>query len=94
MWWYGEILPGVDPKTAELVNPGFVWKDSEHVWYQRTVIAGADAKTFDILIKRSIGMQCEPIGRQLPWMASISIRFELLVMTVRMPLIETALARR
>lgn len=46
VWWYGEPLPGVDPKTIELVNPGFVWKDANNVWYQREKISGADAKTF------------------------------------------------
>ena len=46
VWWYGEPLPGVDPKTVELVNAGFVWKDAKSVWYQRTEIPGADAKTF------------------------------------------------
>jgi serine/threonine protein kinase len=46
VWWYGEPLPGVDPKTVELVNPGFVWKDAKSVWYQREKISGADAKTF------------------------------------------------
>jgi serine/threonine protein kinase len=46
VWWYGEPRPGVDPKTVELVNPGFVWKDAKSVWYQREKISGADAKTF------------------------------------------------
>jgi serine/threonine protein kinase len=45
-WWYGEPLPGVDPKTVELVNPGFVWKDAKNVWYQREKMSGVDAKTF------------------------------------------------
>lgn len=46
VWWYGEPLPGVDPTTLELVNPGFVWKDAKSVWYQRTELVGADAQTF------------------------------------------------
>jgi serine/threonine protein kinase len=46
VWWYGEPLPEVDPKTVELVNAGFVWKDAKRVWYQRNAISGADAKTF------------------------------------------------
>ena len=46
VWWYGERLPSVDPKTVELVNPGFVWKDAKNVWYQREKISGADPKTF------------------------------------------------
>jgi serine/threonine protein kinase len=46
VWWYGEPLPGIDPKTVELVNAGFVWKDAKSVWYQREKISGADAKTF------------------------------------------------
>jgi serine/threonine protein kinase len=46
VWWYGEPLPDVDPKTVELVNAGFVWKDAKSVWYQRKAISGADAKTF------------------------------------------------
>jgi DKNYY family len=46
VWWYAEPLPEVDPKTVELVNAGFVWKDAKSVWYQRNEISGADAKTF------------------------------------------------
>ncbi|XZE17576.1 protein kinase domain-containing protein [Pirellulaceae bacterium SH449] len=46
VWWYGEPLQGIDPQTVELVNAGFVWKDAKSVWYQRTEIPGADAKTF------------------------------------------------
>ena len=46
VWWYGEPLPGVDPKTVELVNAGFVWKDAKSVWYQRNKIVGADTQTF------------------------------------------------
>ncbi len=46
VWWYGEPLQGVDPKTVELVNPQFVWKDAKSVWYQHTEIVGADAKSF------------------------------------------------
>ena len=46
VWWYGEPLPDIDPKTIELVNPGFVWKDSTSVWYQREKIFGADATSF------------------------------------------------
>ncbi len=46
VWWHGELLQGVDPKTIELVNAGFVWKDAKSVWYQREKISGADAKTF------------------------------------------------
>ncbi|MDX1930041.1 MAG: protein kinase [Pirellulaceae bacterium] len=46
VWWYGEALPGVDPKTVEIVNPGFVWKDAKSVWYQREKMLGVDAKTF------------------------------------------------
>ncbi len=49
VWWYGEPLPGVDPKTVEIVNAGFVWKDAKSVWYQRTKISSADAKTFQHL---------------------------------------------
>jgi serine/threonine protein kinase len=45
-WWYGEPVPGVDPKTVELVNSGFVWKDAKNVWYQKEKISGADARTF------------------------------------------------
>jgi serine/threonine protein kinase len=46
VWWYGEPQPGVDPNSVELVNAGFVWKDAKGVWYQRTEISGADAKSF------------------------------------------------
>lgn len=46
VWWYGVPLRGIDPKTVEVVNPGFVWKDAKNVWYQRSKIAGADVKTF------------------------------------------------
>lgn len=46
VWLSDVLLTGVDPKTVELVNPGFVWKDAKSVWYQREKIAGADAKTF------------------------------------------------
>jgi hypothetical protein len=46
VWWYGQPLQGVDPKTVELVNEGFVWKDASSVWYQTAEISGADAKTF------------------------------------------------
>ncbi len=49
VWLKGELLPGVDPMTAELVNPGFVWKDATSVWYQGRKISGADAKTFQHL---------------------------------------------
>ena len=46
VWWYGDILQGLDPKTLEVVNPGYVWKDSESVWYQHEPIEGADPKSF------------------------------------------------
>lgn len=46
VWWYGEPQLEVDPRTVELVNPGFVWKDANSVWYQRDKIVGADPKTF------------------------------------------------
>jgi hypothetical protein len=46
VWLNACPLQGVDPKTAELVNPGFVWKDANSVWYQQAKIPGADAKTF------------------------------------------------
>jgi hypothetical protein len=48
--WLSDVrLNGVDPKTAELVREGFVWKDANSVWYQQTKIPGADAKTFQHL---------------------------------------------
>ncbi|XZE35610.1 protein kinase domain-containing protein [Pirellulaceae bacterium SH501] len=46
VWLSGELLRAVDPQTAEIVNPGFVWKDINNVWYQREIITGADAETF------------------------------------------------
>ncbi len=46
VWLKDKPLLDVDPKTAELVNPGFVWKDANHVWYQQAKIPGADTKTF------------------------------------------------
>ena len=46
VWWYGEPQTGIDPKTVEIVNGGFVWKDATSVWYQRNKISGADATSF------------------------------------------------
>lgn len=46
VWWYGSHMPGVDPKTVELVRDGFVWKDAMNVWYQHEQIPGADPQTF------------------------------------------------
>ncbi len=46
VWWYGSPMPGVDPKTVELVNDGFVWKDAKNVWYQDEQIVEADPRTF------------------------------------------------
>jgi hypothetical protein len=46
VWFFGEPLRDVDPQTVEDVKEGFVWKDSQSVWYQRTKIPGADSKTF------------------------------------------------
>ncbi len=46
VWWYGSILPEVDPATVEIVNDGFVWKDATSVWYQHEKITNADVETF------------------------------------------------
>ncbi len=46
VWWYGKVLPGVDPLTVEIVNDGFVWKDAKSVWYQHEKITDADVNTF------------------------------------------------
>jgi hypothetical protein len=46
VWWYGSILPDVDPATVEVVNDGFVWKDAKSVWYQHEKITNADVKSF------------------------------------------------
>lgn len=47
VWYYGEELVGLDPRTLTVVNPGFVWKDSRSVWYQRVRLNGADPDTFE-----------------------------------------------
>lgn len=50
VWWYGAVLPGLDPATVEVVKDGFAWKDARSVWYQHERIEGADPKkTFEHL---------------------------------------------
>ena len=51
VWWYGAILPNLDPRTFEMVREGFVWKDARQVWYQHEPIAGADPATFEHLAR-------------------------------------------
>jgi hypothetical protein len=46
VWWYGDVLEGLDPQTLQVVNSSFVWKDSDSVWYQHEQIADADPKSF------------------------------------------------
>lgn len=46
VWWYGDVLDGLDPKTLEIVNEGFVWKDRHSVWYQHERYDRADPETF------------------------------------------------
>lgn len=41
-----EVFPDGDPATAEVVNPGFVWKDRNTVFYQHIPMENADPRTF------------------------------------------------
>lgn len=46
VWWYGNVLRDLDPKTLTVLEPGFVWKDKHAVWYQHKKILEADPNTF------------------------------------------------
>ncbi|MEQ8765413.1 MAG: DKNYY domain-containing protein [Planctomycetota bacterium] len=49
VWWYGSVLPGLDPSSVKVIKDGFVWKDTRHVWYQHQVIVGAKPDSFEHL---------------------------------------------
>ncbi len=45
--WKGDrIIKGADAATAEVIHPHWVWKDRNRVYYQATIIQGADPATF------------------------------------------------
>lgn len=46
VWRTDEPIRGADAATAQVVNPGWVWKDKRAVYYQFTRLAGADPESF------------------------------------------------
>jgi len=46
VWRTDVPIKGADAATAQVVNPGWVWKDRRRVYYQFTPLAGVDPGTF------------------------------------------------
>lgn len=49
VWRTDVPIKGADAATAQVVNPGWVWKDRRAVYYQFTLLNGADPSTFQHL---------------------------------------------
>ncbi len=46
VWRTDVPIKGADAATAQVVNPGWVWRDRRNVYYQFTRLDGADPETF------------------------------------------------
>lgn len=46
VWRVDLIFPDGDPATAEVVTPGYVWKDRNTVYYKHLPMKNADPRTF------------------------------------------------
>lgn len=62
VWRSDRPFAGADPTTAEVVNPNFVWKDKDSVFYQSKKIVGPTRRHFGTSIKPSTAMRRTSTG--------------------------------